>query len=256
MAELLRETPSDGVTLLRINRPERMNALSMSVREALATQINAISADVSTRCVVITGNERAFAAGADVSELTRRKTIDPDFAASRVAWLALEKCPKPVIAAVNGFALGGGCELAMHCDIIIAGEGAKFGQPEVKLGIMPGAGGTQRFLRAVGKFAAMRYLLTGDTLPASLALQLGLVSEVVADSEVLTQSLTLAARIAGLAPLAVAAIKEAVLLGEDAPLSTALAFERKAFQLLFATEDRTEGMSAFAERRKAQFTGR
>lgn len=256
MPELLCERPSDGVVLLRINRPDRMNALSMSVRTDLAAEIDTISLDETTRCVVVTGDERAFAAGADVGELARRKTIDPEFTASRIAWIALEKCPIPIIAAVNGFALGGGCELAMHCDIIVAGENAKLGQPEVKLGIMPGAGGTQRFLRAVGKFAAMRYLLTGDTLSAPLAFQLGLVSEVVSDSEVLPHSLALAAKIAGLAPLAVAAIKEAVLLGADAPLATALSLERKAFQLLFASEDRSEGMAAFTARRKPQFKGR
>jgi enoyl-CoA hydratase/carnithine racemase len=160
-----------------------------------------------------------------------------------------------VIAAVNGFALGGGCELALHCDIIIAGEGAKLGQPEVKLGIMPGAGGTQRFVRAVGKFAAMRWLLSGDMLSAEDALRLGLVSEVVPDSEVLVHSVALAARIAALAPLAVAAIKESVLLGPDAPLPVALSLERKAFQLLFASADRAEGLQAFLERRKPQFKG-
>ena len=256
MSELLREQVGEGVVLLRINRPERMNALSMSVRESLAEEFNAMAADEATRCVVITGDEKAFAAGADVGELAERKPIDDAFAKSRTAWLAMEKFPKPIIAAINGFALGGGCELAMHCDIIIAGEGAKLGQPEVKLGIMPGAGGTQRFLRVTGKFSAMRWLLTGDMMSAAEALRVGLVSEVVPDAEVLSHSLALAAKIAKLAPLAVEAIKEVVLMGADAPLSTALILERKAFQLLFASEDRTEGISAFQERRKPTFKGR
>lgn len=256
MTELLREEPGDGVVLLRINRPDRMNALSLSMREALAHEFNAMSADETTRCIVITGDAKAFAAGADVGELAQRRTIDVAFESSRVAWLAIERCPKPVIAAVNGFALGGGCELAMHCDIIIAGEGAKLGQPEVKLGIMPGAGGTQRFLRVAGKFVAMRWLLTGDILSAAEARQIGLVSEIVPDADVLSHALALAGKIATLAPLAVQAIKESVLLGADAPLSAALALERKAFQLLFASEDRDEGIKAFLERRKPVFKGR
>lgn len=256
MSELLREPAGQGVVLLRINRPERMNALNMSVRELLAEEFKAMTADAATRCVVITGDGKAFAAGADLAELAERQAIDDAFARSRSAWLAMEKFPKPIIAAVNGFALGGGCELAMHCDIIVAGEGAKFGQPEVKLGIMPGAGGTQRFLRVSGKFAAMRWLLTGDLMSAAEALRVNLVSEVVPDADVLAHSLALAARIAKLPPLAVAAIKESVLMGADAPLSAALALERKAFQLLFASADRTEGMRAFQERRTPVFTGR
>lgn len=256
MSEVLREQPSDGVVLLRLNRPELMNALSMHVRELLAKEFNALAVDESVRCVVITGDEKAFAAGGDVSELVKRKVIDDEFPRSRAAWLAIESFPKPVIGAVNGFALGGGCELAMHCDILIAGEGAKFGQPEVKLGIMPGAGGTQRLLRVAGKFAAMRWLLTGDMLGAAEALRIGLVSEVVPDTEVLPHALKLASKIAALPPLAVAAIKESVLLGADVPLSTALPLERKAFQLLFASEDREEGIKAFQERRKPQFKGR
>jgi enoyl-CoA hydratase/carnithine racemase len=256
MAEVLREEPSEGVALLRINRPERKNALSMSVRADLANHIDMISADEAIRCVVITGDENVFAAGADVSELAKRTPTDATFAQSRAAWFSLEKCPKPMIAAVNGFALGGGCELAMHCDIIIAGESAKLGQPEVKLGIMPGAGGTQRFLRAVGKFAAMRWLLTGDLIGAADARQMGLVSEVVQDSAVLPHALALAAKIAALPALAVMAIKEVLILGADTPLSAGLLMERKAFQLLFTTQDRDEGISAFLERRKPHFKGR
>jgi enoyl-CoA hydratase/carnithine racemase len=256
MTEVVREHPGDGVALLRINRPERLNALSMSVREEMAKEFLDITGDPDIRCVVVTGDEKAFAAGADVAELGKRNIIDEAFDRSRIAWAAIEKCPKPIIAAVNGFALGGGCELAMHCDIIIAGEGAKLGQPEVKLGIMPGAGGTQRFLRVAGKFAAMRWVLTGDLLSAADAKALGLVSEVVPDAEVLPHALALAAKFAALPPIAVMAIKESIINGADLPLSAALLLERKAFQLLFATQDKDEGISAFVARRKPQFKGR
>jgi enoyl-CoA hydratase/carnithine racemase len=256
MDEVLRENTGEGVILLRLNRPEVLNALSLSVRAALAEHINAADMDPQVRAIVITGDERAFAAGADLAELRTRTVHDTQFKASRVAWIALEACTKPLIAAVNGFALGGGCELALHCDIIIAGENAKFGQPEVKVGIMPGAGGTQRFLRATGKYRGLRYLLTGDMIPAPTAFTLGLVSEVVPDSDVLRHALKLAGKIAALPPLAIAATKEVAALGADAPLATALNLERKAFQLLFATEDRDEGIAAFLEKRKPTFRGR
>ena len=256
MSVVLLERPSPGVALLRLNRPDRLNALNMSVRESLASHFTELAADDAVRCVVITGDDKAFAAGADVAELAERTATDAAFAKSRAAWAAMERYRRPIIAAVNGFALGGGCELAMHCDIIIAGEGAKLGQPEVKLGIMPGAGGTQRLVRAVGKFAAMRWLLTGDLLSAADAHRLGLVSEVVSDGQVLPHALEIAMRIATLSPLAVAAIKEAVLAGADLPLEAALRLEGQSFQMLFATEDRAEGMRAFLEKRKPEFKGR
>jgi enoyl-CoA hydratase len=256
MSVVLLERPVEGVALVRLNRPDRLNALNMAVRESLASHFTALASDDAIRCVVITGDEKAFAAGADVAELAERTPTDEAFAKSRAAWAAIERYRRPIIAAVSGFALGGGCELAMHCDIIIAGEGAKLGQPEVKLGIMPGAGGTQRLVRAVGKFAAMRWLLTGDLLSAADALRLGLVSEVVPDGQVLPHALEIATRIAALPPLAVAAIKEAVVLGADLPLDAALRLEAQSFQILFATDDRSEGMRAFLERRKPEFKGR
>lgn len=255
MSVVLLERPSEGVALLRLNRPDRLNALNMAVRESLASHITHLASEDSVRCVVITGDDKAFAAGADVAELAERTATDEAFARSRAAWAAIERYRRPIIAAVSGFALGGGCELALHCDIIIAGQGAKLGQPEVKLGIMPGAGGTQRFVRAVGKFAAMRWLLTGDLLSAPEAERLGLVSEVVPDGEVLPHALEIATRIAALPPVAVAAIKEVVLLGADLPLDAALRLEGQSFQMLFATADRAEGMRAFLERRQPQFTG-
>jgi enoyl-CoA hydratase/carnithine racemase len=256
MSVVLLERPGDGIALLRLNRPERLNALNMALRESLAAHFTELAADETVRCVVITGDAKAFAAGADLTELVERTPTDAAFAKTRMAWAAVEGYRRPIIAAVSGFALGGGCELAMHCDIIIAGQGAQFGQPEVKVGIMPGAGGTQRLVRAVGKFAAMRWLLTGDLLSASDAHRLGLVSEVVPDGEVLPRALEIATRIAALPPLAVAAIKKTVLLGADLPLEAALRLEGQSFQMLFATEDRTEGMRAFLEKRKPQFKGR
>jgi enoyl-CoA hydratase len=254
--EILEERPANGIALLRLNRPDVLNALSMSVRQSLAELVTRLDADREVRAIVITGNGKAFAAGADLVELEQRTVHDPAFRASRVAWEAMESCRKPILAAVNGVALGGGCELALHCDIIIAGQSARFGLPEVKVGIMPGAGGTQRLLRAAGKFKAMRYALTGDFIPAAEAVIMGLASEVVPDTEVLPHALELAAKIAALPPIAVDAIKEVILLGENASLESALVLERKAFQLLFATEDRTEGMGAFLEKRQPVFKGR
>lgn len=256
MPQVIVEEASKGVALIRLNRPAQLNALSMSLRAELAEKIHQLIADDDVRCIVITGDEKAFAAGADIVELSGRTVLDDDFERSAVAWHAINACPKPIIAAVNGFALGGGFELALHCDIIIAGEGAILGQPEVRLGIMPGAGGVQRFLRATSKYGAMRWLLTGDRMSGAEALRQGLVSEVVADNEVLPHSLTLAAKLARLPPLAIRSIKESILQGADAPLNVALSLERKAFQLLFASEDKTEGIQAFIEKRKPVFKGK
>jgi enoyl-CoA hydratase/carnithine racemase len=205
---------------------------------------------------VVTGDDKAFAAGADIKEMAGAGAIDMLLRGTHALWRTIAACPKPVIAAVNGYALGGGCELAMTCDIIIAGDGAKFGQPEVKIGVIPGGGGTQRLPRAVGKYQALRYLLTGDLFSARDAFGMGLVSEIVADAEVEQRAIALARQIAGLAPLAVAQIKQCVLRGADAALETGLALEVTANQLLFASQDQKEGMAAFIEKRKPKFTGR
>jgi len=255
MSDVLIDKSVDGVLLLTINRPERRNALSIPLRQEMATHVNAFSADPSLRALVITGDDKAFAAGADLVELGQRTVFDQGFETAKVLWRAMETCPKPIIAAVRGYALGGGCELMLQCDIIIGGEGAKFGQPEVKVGIMPGAGGTQRFLRAAGKAKTMRWVLTGDTIDAATALDMGIISEVVADERVLEHAMGIAKQIAALPPLAVTAIKQCVLLGQDASLPAALAHEQKAFQLLFASEDRAEGIKAFLERRPPAFKG-
>ncbi|MBF0268475.1 MAG: enoyl-CoA hydratase/isomerase family protein [Alphaproteobacteria bacterium] len=256
MAELIVERHGDCVVLLRLNRPEAKNALNMALRSQLAEQVTALAADPLVRVLVVTGNAEAFAAGADLSEMAEAGAIDILQRQTHLLWRAIAQCPKPMIAAVNGFALGGGCELAMHADIIIAGSSAQFGQPEVRVGIMPGAGGTQRLLRAVGKFKAMKMLLTGKPVSADEASAMGLVSEVVADDQVLPTALKLAETIAALPPLAVTQIKEVVLAGMDAPLDSALALERKAFQLLFASADQKEGMKAFLDKRRPAFEGK
>ena len=253
---VLVERPAEGVALVRINRPEVRNALNMEVRRLLAKHVTAVAEEEAVRCIVITGNEKAFAAGADIKEMANAGTIDMLRRGTLKLWSTIASCPKPVIAAVNGFALGGGCELAMTCDIIIAGESARFGQPEIKIGIIPGGGGTQRLARAVGKYKAMRYVLTGYMFDARVAHDMGLVSELVPDADVEKRAVEMAKQIAELPPLAVEQAKEAVLRGMDASLETGLALEAKAIQLLFSSEDQKEGMAAFIEKRKPRFTGR
>jgi enoyl-CoA hydratase/carnithine racemase len=256
MSEVLREDLAGGVMLLRINRPEAKNALNQAVREQLAAQCLAAGSDDVVNVVVITGNEQAFAAGADIKAMAEATPVELVLRRNHQYWEAIAHCPKPIIAAVNGFALGGGCELAMHADIIIAGETATFGQPEIRVGIMPGAGGTQRLTRAVGKFKAMLLCLTGQTFSGREAFEMGLASKVVPDGEVLATALDIARTIAAMPPLAVAQIKEVLLAGQDAPLETALMLERKAFQLLFDSEDQKEGMQAFLEKRKPSYRGK
>ena len=256
MTEVLRAQAGAGVALLRINRPEALNALNQEVRRLLAEHFTELSGDPSVRAIVLTGNEQAFAAGADIKAMAEANPIDLVLRRNHLYWDAIARCPKPIIAAVNGHALGGGCELAMHADIIIAGEGARFGQPEVRLGIMPGAGGTQRLTRAVGKFKAMLLFLTGETISGRLAYEMGLASKVVPDAQVLETALSLAQTIAALPPIAVAQIKEVLLAGQDASLEAALMLERKAFQLLFDSADQKEGMRAFLDKRKPEYKGR
>ncbi len=251
----LLERGRDGVALLRLNRPEALNALSPALREELAERFRELAGDDSVRCVVLTGNEKAFAAGADIKAMADARPRDMIRGGNERFWRPVQDFPKPLIAAVNGYALGGGCELAMHADIIIAGEGAQFGQPEIRVGIMPGAGGTQRLTRAVGKFKAMMMLLTGQPVAAADAERMGLVSLVVADDVVVDTAMEMAVRIARMPPLAARKIKEAVLNGADLPLEQGMLIERQAFQLLFDTRDQEEGMKAFIEKRKPLFRG-
>lgn len=253
--EVKLERHGDGTATVRIDRPQARNALNIAVRKGLAEACREIAEDDSVRAVVLTGGPEVFAAGADLNEFVDAGALDILKRRAERWWQAVAEVPQPMIAAVNGFALGGGLELAMCADIIVAGRSARLGQPEVKVGIMPGAGGTQRLTRAVGKFQAMRLVLTGEVIGAEEALAIGLVSKVVEDAEVYPAALEMARAIAALPPIAVQQAKEAVLLGADAPLAAALALERKALQLTFATADKTEGMRAFLEKRKPRFTG-
>ncbi|HLW27851.1 MAG TPA: enoyl-CoA hydratase-related protein [Kiloniellales bacterium] len=255
MSEVVREMPAKGVVMLRINRPEARNALNMRVRRRLAEEFQSIHGDDKVRAVVLTGDDKAFAAGADLKEFAELTAVEQMRRQTHRLFASISACPKPVIAAVNGYALGGGCELAMHADIIVAGQNARFGQPEVRVGLMPGAGGTQRLTRAVGKFRAMKLVLLGEPISGAEAAQMGLASEVVPDEQVLPRALEMAEKIAALPPLAIEQIKEVLLAGMDASLEAGLMLERKAFQLLFATEDQKEGARAFAEKRQPSFKG-
>lgn len=253
---LVEERPAPNVALLRINRPDARNAINLDVRTALAEGLTALAADSQIAVVILTGDEKAFAAGADVKLLAERSAAQVAELGLEKLWAPIEQFPKPLLAAVEGFALGAGCELAMHADIIVASATASFGLPEVKLGIMPGAGGTQRLTRAIGKFAALRLLLTGDMFSGARAHELGLASEAVAAGSAVARAIELATQIAALPPLALRAIKQAALQGPEQPLDQALSFERRLFQSLFDTHDQKEGMKAFIEKRKPSFEGR
>ena len=256
MTLIEREEPSDGVLLLRLNRPDSRNALNQQMREELADAFMSAAGEDGIRAIVLTGTSEAFSAGADIKSIVEKGPAEMMALKSHRYWEAIARCPKPIIAAVNGYALAGGCELAMHADIIVAGENSTFGLTEVGVGVMPGAGGTQRLTRAVGKFKAMLICLTGQTFSGRHAFEIGLVSKLVPDGDVVQTALDLARRIAGLPALAVMQIKEVVLAGENASLETALLLERKAFHLLFDTADQKEGMRAFTEKREPKFQGR
>lgn len=246
----------DKVGLIRLNRPQALNALNKAVMDELTSALQEMENDDNILCMVLTGNERAFAAGADIKEMAEGSPVDlynRDFGSR---WEILRKLRKPIIAAVNGYALGGGCELAMACDMIIAGEGAQFGQPEINLGIIPGAGGTQRLTKTVGKAKAMEWVLTGRFFTASEAERAGLVTKVVPDEAVLDEAMKLAEVIASKPPIAVQLAKSAVLTALDSTLDVGLAYERQNFYLLFSTQDQKEGMKAFLEKRPPKWQGR
>lgn len=246
---------ADGLAIVTIDRPERRNALNLDVKRRLTTIVETLVDDPVVRVIILTGAQGVFVAGTDVAEMAGMTPTEHTLLATDQVFTVLRRCPKILIAAVEGYALGGGCELALACDLIVAGESARLGQPEIRVGIMPGAGGTQRLLRAIGKYRTMRMLLTGEAVEAREALAMGLLSEVVPDGRALERAMDLARTVSRMPPLAVRAIKEVVQLGQDVPFETALQLERKAFQLLFATHDQQEGMNAFLKKRAAAYAG-
>jgi enoyl-CoA hydratase/carnithine racemase len=253
---VLVERPSNDIVVFKINRPQVRNALNLAVRTRLSEEVGRHAADPAIRCLIITGNEAAFAAGADIAEMADAGPVEVMARNVQKYWRTITDCPKPVIAAVEGFALGGGLELALCADIVVAGEGAKLGLPEVKVGILPGGGGTQRLARLVGSKRAMLLMLTGKMFSASEALAMGVISELAPTGKALERALEIAREIAVMPPISVQQIKEIVHAGLNAPLETALMLERKAFQLQFATSDQKEGMRAFMEKRKPAFEGK
>lgn len=248
---------ADGVATITLNRPDALNAFNQQLMNELTACLDGVEAREDVGAIVITGSAKAFAAGADIKEMATKTFADvygQDFITAN--WERVTRCRKPTIAAVAGFALGGGCELAMMCDMILAADTAKFGQPEIKLGVIPGAGGTQRFARAAGKAKAMDMILTGRMMDAIEAERCGIVARIVPADTLLEEAQKVAKTIAGYGKLAVMAAKEAVDRAFETPLSEGVRFERRIFHGLFGTEDQKEGMAAFSEKRPAQFTGR
>lgn len=244
------------IALIQLNRPKELNALNLQLMQEVKRALIELDDNDDVRVIIITGNERAFAAGADIKQMAGKGAVDMLKIDQFSTWDQIKKTKKPMIAAVSGFALGGGCELVMHCDMIVASETAQFGQPEIKIGVMPGAGGTQRLPRAVGKAKAMEMVLTGDFIGAEEALQWGLINRIAPVELYLSEAVKLAKKIASMSPIAVQMAKESVLKSYEMSLQDALYFERKNFYMLFATEDQKEGMNAFVEKRPADFKGR
>lgn len=244
------------VALIELNRPKELNALSRQVMLEIRDTLKALDEDDNVRVIILTGGEKVFAAGADIKQMADATAIDMLNIDQFSTWDQIKKTRKPIIAAVSGFALGGGCELAMTCDMIIATETAKFGQPEIKIGTMPGAGGTQRLTRAIGKVRAMEMVLTGKFISAEEALQFGLVNRIVPAELMMSETLALAKQIAAQSPVAIKLAKEAVNQAFNSTLDEGLMFERKNFYLTFASADQKEGMAAFVEKRTPDFKGK
>ncbi len=256
MAELV-ETALDGnVALLQLNRPEARNALSPEVMERIASELERLDPDPEVRCIVIAGSDEVFAAGADIKAMSERSFAEALYHPAAAFWRRVAAVKTPLIAAVSGWALGGGCELALACDMIVASDTAKFGQPEINLGIIPGGGGTQRLARVLGKQLAMEYVLTGRRFDAETARELGLVNMVVGEDEWLDAAMQLARTVAERPPIAARLAKQAVLAAEETAMSAGLENERRLYELAMATEDRVEGMKAFLEKRDPEFKGR
>lgn len=251
------KTETEGqIAIVTLSRPQVLNALNHELMSELSTALEAFDTDNNVRVIILTGGERAFAAGADIKEMCDEDAVSILLKDRLATWDRIRFVKKPIIAAVSGFALGGGCELAMTCDMIIASETAQFGQPEINIGVIPGAGGTQRLTLAVGKYKAMELILTGRPFTAQEAQAIGLVNKIVPVELLLDEARALAKEIAKKSPLAVRAAKESVLKCYETTLSEGLNFERKSFYMLFASEDQKEGMKAFLEKRPASFVGR
>ena len=245
-----------AVGIIQLNRPKVLNALSFDTMLELVEAFEELDKDPSVNVIILTGGQNVFAAGADLKEMSQATPVDLMLGRRFELWDRIRKISKPIIAAIAGYCLGGGCELAMNCDIILAAETATFGQPEVNVGIMPGAGGTQRLTRAVGKYKSMEMILTGRSISAEEAHRIGLVNKVVPVESLMEEARRMASEIASKPPLSVRAAKEAILRAQDTALEVGLEFERRAFYLLFATKDGKEGMNAFLEKRKPAFKGK
>lgn len=256
MSDVLIEYPTPDVGVVRLNRPDKRNALSITMRQALVDALERLDGEDAVRAIVLLGSDKIFAAGSDLNEMKTADTTDMVIRAGNRFWAHIRKLKKPIIAGVRGYAFGGGFELALQSDLIIAADTAKFALPEVKLGMMPGAGGSQRLLRIVGKHRALMLMLTGDPISAAEALSLGVLNRVVPDAEVESSAIELAQKIAKMAPLAIQQIREAVSLGADCPLDVALALEHKSWQILCNSQDKNEGVAAFFEKREPVFKGR
>jgi enoyl-CoA hydratase/carnithine racemase len=256
MSRFTASSTEGHVGLLRLNRPQARNALSPEVMEEIASQLESWDADPEIRCVVIAGSDDVFASGADIKAMAERSFAEALHHPAAGFWKRLAAVKTPMIAAVSGWALGGGCELALACDMIVASDTAQFGQPEITLGIIPGGGGTQRLARVLGKQRAMEYVLTGRRFDAEMASDWGLVNQVVEKGRWMTEAMELARTVAERPPIAARLAKQAVLAAEETALSAGLESERRLFELAMATEDRVEGMRAFAEKREPEFRGR
>jgi enoyl-CoA hydratase/carnithine racemase len=256
LAELVESSRDGHVALLRLNRPEARNALSPEVMERLAGQLELLDPDPEVRCIVIAGSDEVFAAGADIKAMSERSFAEALRHPAASFWRRLTAIKTPMIAAVSGYALGGGCELALACDMIVAANGATFGHPEINLGIIPGGGGTQRLARVLGKQRAMEYVLTGKRFDAETAHRLGLVNKVAEEGAWLDEAMALAREVAKKPPIASRLAKQAVLVADETGLSPGLENERRLYELAMATEDRVEGMRAFLEKREPEFEGK
>jgi enoyl-CoA hydratase/carnithine racemase len=256
MPEAIELQRHETVAVVRLNRPERRNALSPAVLEELAQALGDLDADTGVRCIVIAGTDEVFAAGADIKAMAERSFQEVLEASTMPFWQRVADCRTPLVAGVSGFALGGGCELALLCDMIVASETAEFGQPEITLGIIPGGGGTQRLARVIGKQRTMELVLTGRRIEANEALRLGFVNRVAPQRSWFQETVDLAEVVARRPPLAVKLAKQAVLAADEMPLTAGLAHERRLYELAMATQDRVEGMQAFLEKRRPRFEGR